>query len=74
MLVKAQRLCTACRTSEEGELIVDKMLKCCQCHSFIHARCAELSVEVTRVVLSYNWACTDCKICTICKKAHEEVN
>ncbi|KAI6189660.1 PHD finger protein 10 [Aphelenchoides bicaudatus] len=68
----AQRLCTSCRSSEEGDSLVDRLLKCYQCNSFIHARCAELSVEVTRVVLNYNWACTECKICTICKKAHEE--
>jgi hypothetical protein len=50
-----QRQCTSCRTGDEGDSLVDKLLKCSQCHSFIHARCAELSYEVARVVLNYNW-------------------
>jgi len=69
-----QRSCTSCQLGTEGDFLLDKLLKCCQCQSFIHARCAELSVEVTRVVLNYNWACIDCKICTICKKADEEAS
>jgi len=67
------RVCTSCRSADEGEGPLDRLLKCCQCQTYVHARCAEMSLEMVRIVRSYNWCCIDCKTCTICNKPDEEV-
>ncbi|KAI6227455.1 hypothetical protein M3Y99_01255900 [Aphelenchoides fujianensis] len=68
----SQRACTLCKSSDEGESLLERLLRCCQCQVHMHAKCAEMSVEMVRVVRAYNWCCADCKKCAVCQKPDQE--
>ncbi|CAD5232256.1 unnamed protein product [Bursaphelenchus xylophilus] len=68
------RLCNRCNSSQESEDPLYRMLKCTHCQAFSHPKCAEMTVEMVRVVKTYPWCCIDCKTCNVCNKPDEEAS
>ncbi|KAI6213817.1 Bystin family protein [Aphelenchoides besseyi] len=60
----AMRTCSFCKSCDEGDSLLERLLRCCQCQTHMHAKCLDMSLEMIRVVRAYSWCCADCKKCT----------
>ena len=49
------------------------LLHCSKCDSSSHPTCVGLNIELLQFVTSYNWECTDCKVCSKCNDHTDEV-
>ncbi|KAI6236746.1 hypothetical protein M3Y95_00191000 [Aphelenchoides besseyi] len=68
----AMRTCSFCKSCDEGDSLLERLLRCCQCQTHMHAKCLDMSLEMIRVVRAYSWCCADCKKCTVCNKPDQE--
>ncbi|CAD5224354.1 unnamed protein product [Bursaphelenchus okinawaensis] len=68
------RLCSRCNSCQENDDPLSVMLKCVNCHTFVHPKCAEMTLDMVRVVKTYDWCCIECKRCTVCHKPDEEAS
>ena len=48
------------------------LLHCSKCDSSSHPTCVGLNIELLQFVTSYNWECTDCKVCSKCQDHSDE--
>ena len=48
------------------------LLHCSKCDSSSHPTCVGLNIELLHFVTSYDWECTDCKVCSKCKDHSDE--
>ena len=47
-------------------------MHCSKCDSSSHPTCVGLNIELLQYVTSYDWECTDCKICSKCNDHSDE--
>merc|ERR1712227_862182 len=50
----------------------EMLLHCSKCNSSCHPTCVGLSLDLISYVTSYEWECTDCKMCMICQDPADE--
>jgi len=48
------------------------LLNCSKCDSASHPTCVGLNIDLLQFVTSYNWECTDCKVCSKCNDHSDE--
>jgi hypothetical protein len=51
------------------------MIHCSSCPNYSHPSCLELNPSLVNwnCIRNYNWQCMECKICSTCNEAHDEV-
>jgi len=50
----------------------EDIITCATCGVYAHPSCMHLEAELVETIRTYEWQCLECKICTMCRDAHDE--